>query len=295
MIYRGRFAPSPTGGLHLGSLYTAVASFLEARTQQGQWLLRIDDIDTTRNIAGAADDILRTLETFGLHWDETVFYQSQHRAYYDANIEKLRQQQRIYPCLCSRKMLAIQSNNGIYPQGCRHKNISTHLAHSLRIKTKPHIIEFQDQLQGKLVHNIAFDHGDFIIKRKDNIVAYPLAVVVDDKLQQINHIVRGLDLLNSTPKQLYLQQLLGFNSPSYLHIPLIIDKKGYKLSKQTFAKVIDRHTPEKKLFYILELLKQQPPLELKNAPVTELLNWAIAHWQINHLVHINTLFANNYS
>jgi glutamyl-Q tRNA(Asp) synthetase len=287
--YRGRFAPSPTGSLHLGSLYTAIASFLEARSRKGLWLLRIDDLDTARNITGAADAILKTLERFGLHWDETVFYQSQHHLDYEEYIEKLRQQQLIYPCVCSRKTLALESHQQIYPQWCRDQHISANLAQALRIKTDGQIIECKDELQAKMIHHLALESGDFIIKRKDNIIAYQFAVVVDDALQQVTHVIRGLDLLNSTPRQLYLQGLLGFNPPKYLHIPIIVDETGYKLSKQTFAKVVDQRHPEKSLFYLLSLLKQQPPIELKNAPITELLTWAIAHWQVNQLKNISTI------
>lgn len=283
LIYRGRFAPSPTGSLHLGSLYTAVASFLDARAHQGLWLVRIDDLDTPRNTVGATDNILRMLGVFGLHWDESVFYQSQQLDRYYTVIEQLRQQQLVYPCVCSRKKLAETSNKGVYPQFCRHNVIEKDKDFALRVKTRSQIVHFQDELQGLTIHNLSLDDGDFIIQRKDNIIAYQLAVVVDDEQQHVNHVLRGMDLLTSTPRQLYLQQLLGFYTPNYLHIPIIVDDKGQKLSKQTFAKAIDKHQPEKTLFYILKLLKQQPPVTLKGASVNELLNWAITHWQVKNL------------
>ncbi|MDQ7090755.1 MAG: tRNA glutamyl-Q(34) synthetase GluQRS [Methylococcales bacterium] len=288
-IYRGRFAPSPTGQLHLGSLYTAVASFLDARAHQGQWLVRMDDLDTPRNYVGASDDILRTLDVFGLHWDESVFYQSQHAHRYQAVIKQLRQQQRIYPCICSRKNLADANSQGIYPQFCRDKVIAADKEVALRVKTTEQIIHFQDELQGLTTHNLSTDEGDFIIQRKDKIIAYQLAVVVDDNQQRVNHVLRGMDLLTSTPRQLYLQKLLSFPTPNYLHSPIIMDEKGQKLSKQTFAKAIDKHQPEKTLFYILELLKQQPPVTLKGASVNELLNWAIAHWQVKNLQQVHAI------
>lgn len=260
---------------------------MEARVRQGQWLLRIDDIDTSRNVAGAADEILRTLEDFGLHWDEPVFYQSKHLDDYRVFIESLQQQQFVYPCICSRKTLAKYQN--VYPQFCRYQIISINEAHALRVKTTTNTIQFQDQLQGCINHNVGVDDGDFIIQRKDNIVAYQLTVVIDDALQGINHVIRGLDLLDSTPRQLYLQQLLKFNSPRYLHIPIIIDEAGHKLSKQTFAKGVDRSQPEKTLYCVLKLLKQQPPVALEKASVSEILNWAMTHWQVNHLKNIKTM------
>jgi glutamyl-Q tRNA(Asp) synthetase len=264
-----------------------VASFLEAQVRQGQWLLRIDDLDTPRNVAGAADEILRTLEVFGLHWDESIFYQSQHQQDYHIFIEKLWQQHVIYRCVCSRKdLLNYQS---IYPQFCRHKIISTRKNYALRVKTTTHTIQFQDQLQGCINHNVGVEEGDFIIRRKDNIVAYQLAVVIDDELQHVNHVIRGLDLLDSTPRQLYLQQLLKLNSPRYLHIPIIIDKAGHKLSKQTLARGVDRTRPEKTLYFVLQLLKQQPPMELKKASVRNILDWAIVHWEIKSLKSIKEI------
>lgn len=287
--YRGRFAPSPSGSLHLGSLYTAVASFLEARAKNGQWLVRIDDADTLRNVEGTADDILKTLETFGLHWDEALFYQTRQQAHYEATMETLRQKKLVYPCICTRKALAALHNHGVYPGFCRDKNLSTDKPHALRVKTDSGIIKFEDELQGLVCHDIAADYGDFIIKRKDNIIAYQLAVVVDDELQQISHVVRGLDLLDSTPRQMYLQKLLGFKTPTYLHIPIITDENGDKLSKQTFAKAIDKKNPEKTLFYVLKLLKQQPPADLENTPISELLEWAIANWRVEHLKNITTI------
>ncbi len=287
--YRGRFAPSPTGSLHLGSLYTAVASFLEARSRDGQWLVRIDDADTLRNVDGAADDILKTLEIFGLHWDEALFYQTCQQEHYEAAIDNLRQRQRVYPCICTRKALAALHSNGVYPGFCRNKMFSGDKPHALRVKTDSEKIEFEDQLQGVVCHDIAADYGDFIIKRKDHIMAYQLAVVVDDELQQISHVMRGLDLLDSTPRQIYLQRLLGFKTPAYLHIPIITDENGDKLSKQTFAEAINKKNPEKTLFHVLKLLKQEPPAELENAAVIVLLEWAVENWRVGRLKNIKSI------
>ena len=271
--YIGRFAPSPTGPLHLGSLYTALAGFLQARSRQGKWLLRIDDLDTPRNIKGSADSIFKTLDAFGLHWDDSVVYQSQHLDVYDEILDELAKNKLIYPCTCSRKTLT-----DIYSGLCRNKQPPHHSPYALRIKTDERIISFQDELQGLISHNLAGQHGDFILKRKDRIIAYQFAVVVDDDRQQINHVVRGFDLLDSTPRQIYLQQMLGFATPGYMHVPVIIDEHGYKLSKQTRATAVDLKTPHNVIFGLLDLLKQNPPRELQHAPSTEQLDWAIDHW-----------------
>lgn len=271
--YIGRFAPSPTGPLHLGSLFTALAGFLQARSRQGKWLLRIDDLDTPRNIKGSADSILKTLDVFGLHWDDSVVHQSRRRDVYDEILTELAKNNLIYPCTCSRKTLT-----DIYPGICRNKQPSYNSPHALRIKTDERIISFQDELQGLIADNLAGQHGDFILKRKDRIIAYQFAVVVDDHRQQINHVVRGFDLLDATPRQIYLQQILGFATPGYMHVPVIVDEQGYKLSKQTRATAVDLKKPGVVIFGLLNLLKQNPPSELQHAPATELLNWAIEHW-----------------
>ena len=276
----GRFAPSPTGPLHLGSLYTALASFLQARSQQGKWLLRIDDLDIPRNVKGAADAILRTLDSVGLYWDEQVIYQSRCLDSYHDSLNNLRQRQLLYPCSCSRKdLMAVTVYNGI----CRNKSPQSDIASALRLKTDSRLISFEDGLQGLISHNLAKQHGDFILKRKDGIIAYQFAVVIDDNLQQVNQIVRGIDLLTETPKQIYLQQLLGMPSPDYMHVPIIVDQHGYKLSKQTRATAVDLTKPHSVIFNLLCLLKQNPPLELQHTPVTELINWAVTHWSIEPL------------
>ncbi|MFA5921725.1 MAG: tRNA glutamyl-Q(34) synthetase GluQRS [Methylococcaceae bacterium] len=271
--YIGRFAPSPTGPLHFGSLYTALASFLQARSQLGLWLLRIDDLDTPRNRKGSADSILKTLEVFGLHWDDSVVYQSQYLDVYHETLDKLVKEKLIYPCTCSRKALT-----SVYSGVCRDKRTLPQNPYSLRIKTDNSIISFKDELQGLISHNLAEQHGDFILKRKDQIIAYQFAVVIDDDRQNINHVVRGYDLLYLTPRQIYLQQILGLVTPDYMHVPVIIDEQGYKLSKQTRATAVDIKNPHEVIFELLTLLKQNPPGELQHAPSTELLSWAIEHW-----------------
>ncbi|MGZ8190729.1 MAG: tRNA glutamyl-Q(34) synthetase GluQRS [Methylococcaceae bacterium] len=276
--YIGRFAPSPTGSLHLGSLYTALASFLDARARNGLWLLRIDDLDTPRNIKDSADNILKTLDIFGLHWDGSVVYQSRHLDIYIDILSTLARQQLVYPCTCSRKTLSTVASADVYPGICRDKPFPSDSPHALRIKTGHRSITFYDQLQGLIAHDLARQHGDFILKRKDRIIAYQFAVVIDDDRQHINHIVRGFDLLDSTPKQIYLQQILGLDTPEYMHVPVITDEQGYKLSKQTRATAVDLTAPHKVIFELLCLLKQNPPRELQNATTSELLDWAVAHW-----------------
>jgi glutamyl-Q tRNA(Asp) synthetase len=275
----GRFAPSPTGPLHLGSLYTALASFLHARSQHGKWLLRIDDLDTPRNVQGAADNILSTLEAFGLYWDDSVVYQSRWLDAYQVYLDELTEKQLIYPCSCSRKTLS----SPIYSGLCRNKANSPDSPYALRVKTDSRVIGFDDGLQGFIARNIAEHYGDFILKRKDGIIAYQFAVVIDDHLQQVNEVVRGFDLLMETPKQMYLQQLLGLPSPDYMHVPIIVDPQGYKLSKQTRALAVDLTTPHHVIFDLLGLLKQNPPIELQHVSVNELLSWAIAHWNAEPL------------
>ncbi len=246
-------------------------------------MLRIDDLDTDRNVKGSADLILKTLETFGLYWDGDVYYQSRHLAFYEQFINELQVNKLVYPCTCSRKDLAnnagSQISSDIYSGICRAQPASLDKPHALRIKTDSRVIVFRDGLQGSVAHELAAQHGDFVVKRKDNIFAYQFAVVIDDHLQHVNQVVRGFDLLEATPKQIYLQQLLGFAIPAYMHVPVIIDGKGYKLSKQTQAAAVDVTAPCRIIFDLLMLLKQNPPSELKQARLTELLNWAVAHWK----------------
>ena len=284
--YTGRFAPSPTGSLHLGSLYTALARYLDARSHQGRWLLRIDDLDTPRNQIGATESIIDCLQAFGLVWDGDIIYQSQQLKAYNEVINDLQIRQQLYACDCSRKEL--MPSTVVYPGFCRQKNITTG-KYALRVKLIDKIINFEDGLQGLVKTNICKEHGDFIVKRKDGIIAYQLAVVVDDYLQQINHIVRGCDLLDSTAKQIYLQQLLDYPLPFYSHVPIIVDAESHKLSKQTLAKAIDYQNPSETLFLLLQLLKQNPPIELKITRVPEILDWAISHWHITSLSALKTI------
>jgi len=239
-------------------------------------------------VAGAADDILKTLEVFGLTWDGSVYYQSDHLDRYQTRLEFLEKKHCLYPCTCSRKTLAHADKS--YPGYCKNKTFPQTLPYATRIRVTHASIDFYDALQGKMSENPASRQGDFIIRRKDRIFAYQFAVVIDDAEQQVNHIVRGADLLESTARQIYLQQQLGLSKPSYLHVPLLTDSHGDKLSKQTFAQAVNRNSPARVLFKLLQLLRQAPPLELAEYPVTQVLDWAIAHWQPAALKNIGSVY-----
>jgi glutamyl-Q tRNA(Asp) synthetase len=289
--YVGRFAPSPTGPLHLGSLYTALASYLDARAHRGQWLLRIDDIDTPRNVPGAVNSILATLEAYGLHWDGPVYYESEHSADYEQALSELQRSGLLYPCTCSRKTLAeLPGKHDIYPGLCRNRtSVPSGQPYALRIKSDGREIFFEDRLQGAIRQNLADEHGDFILKRKEGIFSYQLACVIDDHLQGITHAVRGYDLVDSTPKQIYLQQLLGLPTPSYLHVPIIIDSDGYKLSKQTLAEAVTMRNTAAVMFQLLELLKQKPSVGLREASCPEMLEWAMQNWDPEPLIKTHAI------
>src|SRR5580698_7179436 len=237
MTYIGRYAPSPTGPLHFGSLMAAVGSYLDARAQGGRWLLRMEDLDPPREIPGAADGILKSLEAFGFEWDGEVLYQSRRHAAYAEAAAQLLASGAAFPCACTRKEIADSGVHGlegpIYPGTCRHGLPPGREARALRLTAPDQVIAFEDGLQGTVSQNLARDIGDFIIRRADGVHAYQLAVVVDDAFQGVNHVVRGAELLLSTPRQLWLQELLGLTRPSYLHLPVAVNPAGEKLSKQT--------------------------------------------------------------
>ena len=282
--YRGRFAPSPTGPLHFGSLVAAVGSFLEARTRGGAWLVRIEDLDPPRMAPGAADGILRTLEACGMHWDEAVVRQSGRGDAYHAALHALRRLALIYPCACSRREIADSALAGIegpvYPGNCRAGLPAGKAARALRVVTRGASIALDDALQGHCAHDLEKDFGDFVLYRADRVHAYQLAVVVDDAAQHITDVVRGADLLASTPRQIHLQRLLGVATPRYAHLPVAIDEKGEKLSKQTSAPTIDAARPLPALVAALEFLGQRPPADLARASVQTLWQWALENWRL---------------
>lgn len=278
---RGRFAPSPSGPLHFGSLLAALGSYLTAKAQQGQWLVRIEDIDTPRTVPGAADQILRTLERFGLHWDGTVVWQSQRLALYQAHFEQFLQQDWIYPCQCSRARIA--SLGGLYDGHCRQQPVTGHAALAWRLKTHAVAATFTDLVFGQQQIAPALANEDYIIKRRDGLFAYQWVVVLDDIDQQINQVIRGADLLQMTPRQQALFRQFGVTPPQYGHLPLAVTAPGFKLSKQNHATDINRFAAPVSLAAALALLGHPLPAELSRAPVTEQLSYALAHWQLSQV------------
>ncbi|MCF6263533.1 MAG: tRNA glutamyl-Q(34) synthetase GluQRS [Xanthomonadales bacterium] len=273
--YRGRFAPSPTGDLHLGSLLSAVASYLQARQHKGQWLIRIEDIDPPREIHGSAAGIVKDLQALGMQADEAVSYQSHNTATYLQAVTSLLTSGKAFRCSCSRKQL---KNHPVYPGSCRKLQTDT-CAVRLRVATPQ--LTVIDQLQKTREYALAKDIGDFIIWRADDLPAYQLAVVVDDAAMSITEVVRGCDLQDSTPRQLYLQECLGLPQPDYLHIPLLTDKNGRKLSKRDNDDPLNQLQPLAAIRLALQLLGQHPPSEISD--LNRLWGWAIAHWRVNNI------------
>jgi glutamyl-Q tRNA(Asp) synthetase len=281
-VYRGRFAPSPTGALHFGSLLAAVGSYLDARANQGQWLVRIEDIDPPRELPGASDAILVTLEQYGLCWDGEVMYQSRRSPAYADSLARLQQDGQTYPCTCSRRdimLAAADYSEAVYPGTCRNGIPAGRTPRSIRVRVADDVsIGFHDRLQGEQHEHLSPTSGDFVLRRADGLYAYQLAVVVDDAAQGITDIVRGADLLDSTARQIYLQQLLGFTTPRYLHLPVATNAAGEKLSKQTLAKAVPLERPLAVLCAVLGFLGQTPPADLTTASIDEFWHWAISHW-----------------
>ena len=330
--YHGRFAPSPSGSLHFGSLSAAVSSYLEAKKQQGVWLVRMEDLDAPRSVPGAADEILRTLEAYGLHWDEEVLYQSQRTTAYAQALHDLQLGGAAYPCTCTRKEIADSALHGIeghiYPGTCRDGVAPDKQARAWRVRTDQSslrhsreggnpaiqnafcltpldsrlrgnddipgiggIIEFDDALQGRIAQHLENEIGDFVVQRADGVFAYQLAVVVDDAMQGITHVLRGADLLASTPRQIWLQRLLNLPTPHYMHLPVTVNALGEKLSKQTLAAPVDSKNMAATMWQILEHLRQCPPAELCDASLGTLWQWATENWDARKLMGVRTLSA----
>ncbi len=287
MKYIGRFAPSPTGLLHIGSLLTAVASYADARFHSGKWLLRMEDLDPPREMQGAADNILFTLEKFGFEWDGEVAYQSQRHAFYRDALDDLRVRNLVYPCDCSRKdwheKARLGADGFVYNGACANKNIfrQPEKSPAWRVRVPDEVIEFDDEIVGHYAQNLAHDIGDFVLLRADGFWAYQLAVVVDDAAQGITHIVRGQDLLVSTPRQIYLQRCLNAPTPHYAHLPLLTNKLGQKWSKQTRADAIDVNQAAAQLRQVMNYLNI-PAAPDTNKP-HDLLNWTVANWQMTRV------------
>jgi len=290
----GRFAPSPTGALHTGSLVAAVGSYLMAKRGGGRWLLRLDDLDAPRQVPGMADDILRTLESFGLFWDGEIAFQSTHLNDYQHFFELLQQAGSVYPCCCSRKEIAMSASaphpgdDGIpYPGKCRGGTTAGSLIRSWRVVVPEEDVCFSDMRKGRFCQKLSAVSGDFVVRRGDGEFAYQLAVVVDDYLAGVNQVVRGEDLLSSTPRQIYLQRLLGLPQPDYCHLPLVTGPDGLKLSKRDhlissqLGNVAGRE--RLLLFAVLRFLGQNPPAELAECSCGAILEWGATHFSPLHL------------
>jgi len=275
----GRFAPSPTGPLHLGSLFSAVASYVHARALGGRWLVRMEDLDTPRCVPGAADAILTTLDQHALQWDGLTYQHQWIESYYAA-LEQLRADGHTFACTCSRSQT---QESSVYPGTCRQRIVPLDAPHSIRLKVPDETIELFDAIQGRYAQRLRADVGDFVVFRRDRIVAYQLAVVVDDAAQRITHVVRGADLLDNTPRQVLLFRLLGAHAPRYAHVPVLSDRSGQKLSKQTHATAVDAASPSDNLWLILALLGHEPPNDLRGADPTELLTWVTAQWDVSRI------------
>lgn len=288
--YIGRFAPSPTGPLHFGSLVAAVASYLQARVNDGLWLLRIEDIDPPREQPGASGEIVRTLERYGFEWDGDVIFQSTSSDAHEAGLASLIKHKLAYRCSCSRRDLtdAPRGSMGtIYPGICRDGCDAGETA--IRVRTDNSEIGFEDLLQSRITQQLESESGDFIIQRRDGLIAYHLAVVVDDEIQGVTEIVRGIDLIDSTPRQIWLQQLLAFQTPSYAHIPVVTHADGDKLSKLTGAPGISQDEVEDTLVEALVVLQQRPPPELARATLPEIWSWATRNWQLGKISDLKSI------
>ena len=277
-MYVGRFAPTTSGPLHLGSLVAAVASYLDARSHNGQWLLRLDDIDEPRSSANAERIALTTLERHGLHWDGVIGRQTDHQDRYWDAIEELRKQDLVFYCTCSRKKLR---KTRTYPGFCRSRREKPVDPASIRVRVPNHEIDFEDRIQGSVRGNLAGMEGDFIVMRKELIAAYPLAVIVDDDVTGVTDVVRGADLLENTLAQIFLIQTLGIAVPRYAHIPVLNQRNEIKLSKRDQAFAIDNRTPILNLVSALHMLGIDPSEEHQD--VYNLLEWAIDHWNIENV------------
>ena len=291
--YRGRFAPSPTGVLHFGSLIAAVGSYLEAKSHGGEWLVRIEDLDKPREVAAASYKILRSLEALGIEWDHEVIYQDQRKDIYENVLTMLNRRGLIYPCTCTRKEISSSSIAGIsgqiYAGTCRNNVQNDDRIGAVRIKTNSNIIGFEDTLFGLINQNLQNETGDFVLRRSDKIYAYQLAVVVDDSEQGITNVVRGADLLDSTPRQIYLQKLLGYTTPTYMHLPVAVNSHGEKLSKQTKAAHLDVSNPVKQLIGAVNFLGQKPPTELVGENVMSFWKWAFINWDPGKILKKRTI------
>ena len=284
--YIGRFAPTPSGHLHFGSLVAALASYLDARSVSGRWLLRMEDLDPPREMPGAQTAILQALERYGFEWDGTLIRQSERHEAYAQVVDKLFSQGLAYACTCSRKQL--EGYNGIYPGFCRNAGHPMENA-AIRLRVPELHYAFTDRVQGMYDQHVGREVGDFIIRRRDGLYAYQLAVVLDDGAHGVTDIVRGADLLDSTPRQLYLQELLGLSQPRYLHVPLIVQPDGHKLGKSYRSPPLTPEQATPLLLRALRALGQTTDDSLAHASPREVLDWGIAHWDAGLIPRALTL------
>ncbi|AVR02888.1 tRNA glutamyl-Q(34) synthetase GluQRS [Pluralibacter gergoviae] len=275
--YIGRFAPSPSGELHFGSLIAALGSYLQARAQQGRWLVRIEDIDPPREVPGAADAILRQLEHYGLHWDGEVLWQSQRHDAYRERLAWLKAQGLCYYCTCTRAR--IHSVGGVYDGHCRDLGLGAENA-ALRLRQTRPVLGFYDRLRGEIATDEGLAREDFIIHRRDGLFAYNLAVVVDDHFQGVTEIVRGADLIEPTVRQISLYQHFGWQPPEYIHLPLALNAEGNKLSKQNHAPALPEGDPRPEIVRALQFLKQPVADDWRDLSLAALLKNAVAEWTL---------------
>lgn len=291
--YRGRFAPTPSGPLHFGSIVAAVGSYLEARTRGGEWHLRIDDLDPPRVVPGAADAILHCLEQLGFEWDGPVLYQSRRTPAYHAALHRLRQRGLVYACACSRKEIAAQASMGVegpvYPGTCRDGMPAGREARALRLRTAGARVQFDDGVLGAQARDLEHEAGDFVLYRADGVFSFHLASAVDDGELGMTDIVRGADLLESSARQIHVLRLLGLPVPRYAHLPIAVDASGDKLSKQTRAQAVDAREPGCVLVPVLRFLGQRPPEELSRARAREVWIWASANWRLERVPRAKSL------
>lgn len=276
--YIGRFAPSPTGDLHFGSLVAAVGSWLQARKAGGRWLIRIEDLDPPREVPGSAERMLHDLARFGLQGDGAVVRQSERSAAYEEALATLTARDRLFPCACSRKELP----PGPYPGTCRDGLPPGREGRSLRLRIEDRVLQFEDRVQGTIAENLAETTGDFVLRRADGYFAYQLAVVVDDAWQGVTEVVRGADLLDSTARQIAVQQALGLPTPGYLHLPIVLDEDGRKMGKRHGADPVARSSPLDALGEALAFLGHPPP---PHGDLERRWAWALEAWNPDRIPH----------
>ncbi len=278
--YVGRFAPSPSGELHLGSLYTAAASYLDARAAGGRWLVRIEDLDVPRVVPGSAAAMLRTLRLFGFEWDDEAVRQSERIERYAAALDGLKARGLTFECSCSRSEL---SDEDRYPGHCRERPLAAGRPTATRLRVDQGLVLFTDRVQGHFRQDVAAAVGDIVLRRRDQLFAYLLAVVVDDAAQGITHVVRGADLLDNTPRQMYLQRLLDVQHPLYAHVPVLTEPDGKKLAKSSRSAALDSGSALVQLIGVFDLLNLSPPPELTAVSIAEAWAWAIRRWNMDQV------------